>query len=70
MIFLLMDCQDNQKVSCASFMLKDTKLWWLDNREILSPDGSVIAWSRFKEVFLKKYYPKVARLKKNMSLPT
>ena len=36
----------------------------MDNQEILSLDGSAIPWSRFKEVFLKQYYPKVVRLRK------
>lgn len=64
-IILLMDRPDDQNVSYKLIMLnKDAKLWWLDNREIFSSHRSVIAESRFKEVFLKQYYPKVAQLKK------
>lgn len=60
-IFKLIEYLDDQKVFYVSFMLKkDAKLWWMDNKDILSPDGSFVPWTRFKEAFLKQYYPKVA----------
>ena len=64
-IFLLMECPNDQKVFYASFMLKkDAKLWWMDNKDNLNQDGGIITWPRFKEAFLKEFYPKVVRLKK------
>ena len=45
---------------------KNAELWWTDTRETLIPDGSVIVWTLFKEAFLKEFYSKVARLKKQL----
>ena len=43
---------------------KNVKLRWIDTREILTPEGRVIAWTRFKENFMTKFFSKGARLKK------
>ena len=51
------------------YVEKWSELWWVDNREILNPDGNVIPWSQFKEVFFREYYPKTTQLRRNRSSP-
>ncbi|XP_022931755.1 uncharacterized protein LOC111438022 [Cucurbita moschata] len=60
-----MECLENQKVACATFVLqKNAEIWWRDNKTLLNPEGGPMNWERFKEAFLKEYYPKSERLKK------
>ncbi|XP_022933230.1 uncharacterized protein LOC111440130 [Cucurbita moschata] len=60
-----MECPENQKVACATFVLqKDAEIWWRDNKTLLNPEGGPMNWERFKEAFLKEYYPKSERLKR------
>ena len=64
-IFLSMERPDNHKVPCASYMLqKDEEVWWTNNKDSINPGGGVMTWDRFKEAFLKQYYPKEARFKR------
>ncbi|XP_022931688.1 uncharacterized protein LOC111437846 [Cucurbita moschata] len=63
--FETMECPENQKVAYATFVLqKDAEIWWRDNKTLLNPEGEPMNWERFKEAFLKEYYPKSERLKK------
>ncbi|XP_022931601.1 uncharacterized protein LOC111437767 [Cucurbita moschata] len=60
-----MECPENQKVVCATFILqKDAEIWWRDNKTLLNLEGGLMNWERFKEAFLKEYYPKSERLKR------
>lgn len=64
-IFVTMDCPKSYKVSHMSYMLqKVIEVWWIDNKKSINLGGGVMTWDKFKETFLKRYYPKVARVKK------
>ncbi|KAK9094548.1 hypothetical protein Scep_026017 [Stephania cephalantha] len=50
------------KVKLAAFLLKgNAHLWWVDTKE---REGEVGTWECFKELFLKKYFPKTERYRK------
>ena len=55
--FRVAQTPDNLKTNFAAYMLKgEANFWWesVEQRE----DAVVIQWSRFKELFLEKYFPK------------
>ena len=40
------------------------EVWWSDNKQSINPGGGITTWGTFKEAFLKYYYPKKTRIKK------
>ena len=58
-------CRDVHKVACATYMLqKDGELWLADNKTNINPGEGITTWETFKEAFLKHYYSKETRIKK------
>ncbi|XP_022969597.1 uncharacterized protein LOC111468580 [Cucurbita maxima] len=58
-------CLDEHKVTCATYVLqKDAEVWWSDNKQSINPSEGITTWETFKEAFLKYYYPKETRIKK------
>ncbi|XP_023552602.1 uncharacterized protein LOC111810207 isoform X2 [Cucurbita pepo subsp. pepo] len=63
-IFLYMNCPPEYQVHCGTYMLKgEAHFWWKGARKTITPVGGYISWNQFKEAYLCKYYPTVARLK-------
>ncbi|XP_022929050.1 uncharacterized protein LOC111435758 isoform X4 [Cucurbita moschata] len=63
-MFELINCPDDQKVRCATFMLRDdAELWWQSTSEIISPEGCVISWAEFKDAFMEEYYSEDIQLR-------
>ena len=57
-----MGCSDEQMVTYFTFLLRDRALdWW---KAIQRRFPEVVSWTRFKEEFLKKFYPTVYKDKK------
>ena len=55
--FTLAVVTDNKKVEYASYFLKDEANYWWESARALE-EGEVIAWDRFKRIFLDKYFPR------------
>ncbi|XP_022932066.1 uncharacterized protein LOC111438392 [Cucurbita moschata] len=63
--FESMRCPDDHKVACTAYVLqKDTEVWWADNKPNMNLGEGITTWETFKEAFLKYYYPKKTRIKK------
>ena len=63
--FESMRCPDEHKVACAAYVLqKDAEVWWSDNKQSINPGEGITTLETFKEAFLKYYYPKETRIKK------
>ncbi|XP_022938326.1 uncharacterized protein LOC111444461 [Cucurbita moschata] len=63
--FESMRCPDEHKVACAVYVLqKDAEVWWADNKQNINLGEGITTWETFKEAFLKYYYPKETRIKK------
>ncbi|XP_022973318.1 uncharacterized protein LOC111471874 [Cucurbita maxima] len=63
--FESMRCPDEHKVACATYVLqKDAEVWWSDNKQSINSGEGITTWENFKEAFLKYYYPKETRIKK------
>ena len=62
--FLDMKCPPEYQVHCGTYMLKDeANFWWKGGQRTITPEGGYISQYQFKEAYLYKYYPVVARLK-------
>ncbi|XP_063949939.1 uncharacterized protein LOC135152774 [Daucus carota subsp. sativus] len=55
--FTLAVVTDEKKVEYASYFLKGEANYWWESARALE-EGEVIAWDRFKKVFLDKYFPR------------
>jgi len=63
-IFRVMVTNDDQNVRLATHMLADeVEFWWANAKRRLEVCGAVVSWERFKEEFLKKYFPADLRSK-------
>ncbi|XP_038887130.1 uncharacterized protein LOC120077320 [Benincasa hispida] len=63
-IFHHMNIPEEQKVNCATFMLRgDTKLWWESTQRTIK--GSV-SWQQFNQAFYNKYFPLTVRYQKEV----
>ncbi|KAJ4717010.1 Retrotransposon protein, putative, Ty3-gypsy subclass [Melia azedarach] len=61
-IFRLIDCTDQQKVTCATYILKGSAShWWEMTSRAQDMDGYNVTWDRFKELFDEKYFPQSLR---------
>jgi len=66
-IFRFMVTSDDQKLRLATNMLaKEDEFWWTNAKRRLEIGGEVVSWERFKEEFLRKYFPKYLRNKKEV----
>jgi len=64
-IFLAMVTNDDQKVRLATHILaEEAEYWWTSTKRRIEASGDAITWVRFKNEFLKKYFPKDMRNKK------
>jgi len=64
-IFRAMVTNDDQKVRLATHMLaEEAKYWWTSTRRRIEASGEAITSVRFKNEFLKKYFPEDLRNKK------
>ncbi|XP_058785066.1 uncharacterized protein LOC131659977 [Vicia villosa] len=62
-----MDCTSAQRVSYGTHMLaKEANDWWLETRRRLEAHGEEITWIVFRMEFLRKYFPKDVRGKKEI----
>lgn len=52
----LVKVEEVQKTTFASYLLKGDVNYWWESAKALEADG-VIAWDRFKELFLEQYFP-------------
>jgi len=56
---------DDQKVRLATHMFaEEVEYWWTSTNRRIEAGGDVVTWVRFKSEFLKKYFPKDLRNKK------
>ena len=55
--FTLAVVTDEKKVEYASYFLKGEANYWWESARALE-EGEVIAWDRFKKIFLDKYFPR------------
>ncbi|KAL2541676.1 Uncharacterized protein Adt_02654 [Abeliophyllum distichum] len=69
-IFDLIDCPDQKKVTCATFMLKKGARRWWDSTARSKIHGHTWTWNEFKEIFLKKYFPTSIRNQKEAEFLT
>jgi len=64
-IFRAMVTNNDQKVRLATHMLAEEAEYWLTStKRKIEASGDVITWVRFKNEFLKKYFPEDLRTKK------
>jgi len=64
-IFRAMVTNDDQKVRLATHMLaEEAEYWWTSTKRRIEASGDAITWVRFKNEFLKKYFPEDLRNKK------
>jgi len=62
-----MVASDDQKVRLATHMLaEEAEFWWIKAKRRLEAGGDVVSWERFKDDFLKKYFPADLRNKKEV----
>jgi len=66
-IIRAMVTNDDQKVRLATHMLaEEAEYWWTSTKRRIEASGDVITWVRFKNEFLKKYFPEDLRNKKEV----
>ncbi|XP_058726082.1 uncharacterized protein LOC131597399 [Vicia villosa] len=66
-IFRVMDCTPGQKVWYGTHMLAiEVDGWWLETRQRMEDNGEEITWILFRREFLRKYFPKDVRGKKEI----
>ncbi|KAJ4980845.1 hypothetical protein NE237_031682 [Protea cynaroides] len=60
--FLMMTTIEDEKVLCATFMLKgDAHHWWKYPRAYLLTKHALLTWAIYKEAFFEKYFPRSFR---------
>jgi hypothetical protein len=66
-IFRAMVNSDDQKFRLATHMLaEEAEYWWVGAKRRFEASGEVVTWVRFKSEFLRKYFPKYLRNKKEV----
>ncbi|XP_073017863.1 uncharacterized protein [Primulina eburnea] len=62
-IYDYLQFDDNDRVSCAIFLLTKTKrIWW--EATMVSVNVSAFKWQEFKDLFYDKYFPRDVRSQK------
>ena len=51
---------EDQKTDFASYLLKGEASYWWESKKALEGED-VIAWHRFKELFLEKHFPRYVK---------
>lgn len=66
-IFQVTECDENQKVRFGTHMLsEEADDWWVATRTELEAEGGEVTWAVFRERFLRKYFSKDVRGKKEI----
>jgi len=61
-IFKVMNCEDEQKLLFATYLLnKDAKYWWTGMQQQMETREEPATWANFRNRFLEKYFPDTAR---------
>ena len=58
--FVLVKVGEDQKTDFASYLLKGEANYWWESKKALEGE-EVIAWDRFKELFLEKHFPRYVK---------
>ncbi|XP_058726873.1 uncharacterized protein LOC131598274 [Vicia villosa] len=62
-----MNCIDAQRVQFGTLMLeKEVEDWWGNTAQRFEEEGIQITWDLFRDAFLKNYFPKYVRGKKEV----
>ncbi|XP_043710201.1 uncharacterized protein LOC122659119 [Telopea speciosissima] len=66
-IFEVLPCNDLEKIRCATFQLRgDADIWWRSSKDHFWARYPNATWNQFKEAFLKNYFPRNFREKKEI----
>ena len=61
-IFRVMNCEDEQKLLCATYLLnKDAEYWWTGMQQQMETRKEPATWENFRTRFLEKYFPNTVR---------
>ncbi|CAJ2679121.1 unnamed protein product [Trifolium pratense] len=64
-VFKVIPCTEEEKVICASHMLKGAaKTWWEGALAYMSANHIPVDWEHFRSAFLEKYFPDSFRFQK------
>ncbi|XP_038888017.1 uncharacterized protein LOC120077950 [Benincasa hispida] len=63
-VFRHMNIPEEQKVNCATFILRgDTKFWWESTKRTIK---GTVSWQQFNQAFYNKYFPLTVRYQKEV----
>jgi len=61
-IFKVMNCEDEQKLLFATYLLnEDVEYWWSGLQQQMRTREEPVSWAIFMTHFLEKYFPDIAR---------
>jgi len=61
-IFKVMNCEDEQKLLFAAYLLNgDAEYWWAGMQQQMENSEEPVTWANFRARFLEKYFPDTAR---------
>jgi len=61
-IFKVMNCEDEQKLLFATYLLNgDAEYWWAGMQQQMENSEESVSWANFRTRFLEKYFPDTAR---------
>ncbi|XP_057482041.1 uncharacterized protein LOC130768974 [Actinidia eriantha] len=63
-IFEVMEVTNEQKLTLATFMLRGEARNWWESMKRMQPEGVLISWQRFVEIFNDQYFPRIYRMQK------
>lgn len=65
-IFQLMECTEEQKVSCATYQLaEEASYWWESHARTLTPEQrQAMTWKDFKDLIMNRYFPQSYKTQK------
>ena len=63
----MIDCAEDLKVRYGTYMLaEEADDWWVATRTEMEQDGIVLTWAVFRRAFMRRYFPKDIRGKKEI----
>jgi len=61
-IFKVMNCEDEQKLLFATYLLnEDVEYWWAGMQQQMGTREELVTWANFRTRFLEKYFPDTVR---------